>query len=92
MYLMLQQDDPGDYVIATGESYSLADFVAQAFECVGLDWQDHVVTDASLYRPTDIAWGGGNPKLAEKKLGWRAKYKMSDVVGMMVKDKLTASE
>ena len=84
MYLMLQQDDPEDYVIATGESYSLADFVAQAFECVGLDWQDHVVTDTSLYRPTDIAWGGGNPKLAEGKLGWRAKYKMSDVVKMMV--------
>jgi GDPmannose 4,6-dehydratase len=84
MYLMLQQDDPADYVIATGESYSLADFVTQAFECVGLDWQNHVVTDASLYRPTDIAWGGGNPKLAWEKLGWRAKYKMSDVVKMMV--------
>ena len=91
MYLMLQQDDPGDYVIATGESYSLADFVAQAFECLGLDWQDHVVTDTSLYRPTDIAWGGGNPKLAEGKLGWRAKYKMSDVVRMMVEDRVAAS-
>lgn len=91
MYLMLQQDDPEDYVIATGESYSLADFVAQAFECVGLDWQDHVVTDTSLYRPTDIAWGGGNPKLAEGKLGWRAKYKMSDVVRMMVEDRVAAS-
>ncbi|MEM1169656.1 MAG: GDP-mannose 4,6-dehydratase [Cyanobacteria bacterium P01_H01_bin.35] len=84
MYLMLQQDEPTDYVIATGESYSLADFVVQAFECVGLNSQDHVVTDASLYRPTDIAWGGGNPKLADEKLRWRAKYKMSDVVRMMV--------
>lgn len=91
MYLMLQQDDPGDYVIATGESYSLADFVAQAFECLGLDWQDHVVTDASLYRPTDITWGGGNPKLAEEKLGWRAEYEMSDVVRMMVEDRVAAS-
>ena len=88
MYLMLQQEKPIDYVIATGESYSLADFVAQAFQCVGLDWEDHVVTDESLYRPTDIAWGGGNPKLAEEKLGWRAKYKMSDVVRIMVKSRL----
>ena len=91
MYLMLQQDEPTDYVIATGESSSLADFVAQAFECVGLNSQDHVVTDASLYRPTDIAWGGGNPKLAGEKLGWKAKYKMSDVVRMMVEDRMTAS-
>ncbi|NEQ40728.1 MAG: GDP-mannose 4,6-dehydratase [Okeania sp. SIO3I5] len=91
MYLMLQQDEPTDYVIATGESYSLADFVAQAFECVGLNSQDHVVTDESLYRPTDIAWGGGNPKLAEEKLGWRARYKMSDVVRMMVEDKLATA-
>ena len=52
------------------------------------DWQDHVVTDASLYRPTDIAWGGGNPVLAEDKLGWRAEYKMSDVVRMMVEDRI----
>ena len=85
MYLMLQQEELMDYVIATGKSYSLADFVAQAFECVGLDWQDHVVTDASLYRPTDITWGGGNPRLAEDKLGWRPKYKMPDVVKMMVR-------
>jgi GDPmannose 4,6-dehydratase len=84
MYLMLQQDEPKDYVIATGESYSLADFIAKAFESVGLDWQDHVITDASLYRPTDIAWGGGNPTLAKEKLRWRAKHKMPDVVRMMV--------
>ncbi|MDT9225499.1 MAG: GDP-mannose 4,6-dehydratase [Limnospira sp. PMC 1279.21] len=84
MYLMLQQDEPMDYVIATGETYSLADFVTKTFECVGLDWQNHVVTDANLYRPTDIAWGGGNPMLAKERLGWKAKFKMPEVVRMMV--------
>ncbi|PSB39914.1 GDP-mannose 4,6-dehydratase, partial [filamentous cyanobacterium Phorm 46] len=49
-----------------------------------LDWQEHLVTDASLYRPTEIAVGRGNPGKAKEKLGWEAKYKMPDVVRMMV--------
>ena len=61
MYLMLQQEQPDDYVIATGKSHKLQDFVAAAFACVGLDWHEHVVIDASLLRPTDIAVGRGNP-------------------------------
>lgn len=84
MYLMLQQEEAYDYTIATGESHSLEEFVATAFSCVGLDWRDHVVTDASLYRPTDIACGRGNPAKAKEKLGWQAQYKMHDVVRMMV--------
>ncbi len=84
MYLMLQQEEADDYAIATGESHSLEEFVATAFSCVGLDWRDHVVTDASLYRPTDIACGRGNPAKAKEKLGWQAQYKMHDVVRMMV--------
>ena len=84
MYLMLQQDQPDDYVIATGESYKLEDFVAEAFTCVGLDWHEHVVIDGSLLRPTDIAVGRGNPAKARQKLGWQAQYKMNDVVQMMV--------
>lgn len=88
MYLMLQQEQPDDYVIATGESYSLEEFVAEAFACVELDWQKYVVTDASLLRPTDIAVGQGNPRKAREKLGWEAKYKMPDVVQMMLVTKL----
>ena len=84
MYLMLQQDDPDDYVIATGESYTLEQFVEQAFACVGLNWQDHVVTDRSLLRPTDLAISKGNPRKAEEKLGWEAKYKMPDIIRMMI--------
>jgi len=85
MYLMMQQDEPDDYVIATGESCSLEEFVATAFTSADLDWRDHVMVDDSLLRPTDIAVGRGNPSKAKAKLGWEANYKMSDVVHKMVK-------
>ena len=84
MYLMLQQDQPDDYVVATGQSYSLEDLVARAFSCVGLEWKDLVVTDPSLLRPTDLAVSRGNPTKAKEKLGWQAQYKMPDVIKMMV--------
>lgn len=84
MYLMMQQEEPEDYVVATGETAKLQDFVSEAFACVGLNWQDHVVTDASLLRPTDIAVGRGDPYKAKEKLGWQARSKMKDVVRMMI--------
>lgn len=87
MYLMLQQEQPDDYVIATGESCKLEQFVAEAFACVGLNWQNHVVSDQSLLRPTDLAISRGNPAKAKNKLGWQAQYKMSDIVKMMVADR-----
>ncbi len=91
MYLMLQQEQPDDYVIATGESSLLEDFVSAAFASVDLDWRDHVVIDNSLLRPTDLAVGRGNPAKAKDKLGWQAKFKMQDVVQMMVKTRLSNS-
>ncbi|MGK7897215.1 MAG: GDP-mannose 4,6-dehydratase, partial [Xenococcus sp. (in: cyanobacteria)] len=84
MYLMLQQDIADDYVIATGQSYSLEELVAQAFNSVGLNWGDYVITDPSLLRPTDLAVSKGNPSKAQAKFGWKAKYKMPDVIKMMV--------
>jgi GDPmannose 4,6-dehydratase len=84
MYLMLQQEQPADYVIATGESCSLQDFVATAFTAVDLNWHDYVVSDQSLLRPTDLVIGKANPSKAKEKLGWQAKYRMSDVVEMMM--------
>ena len=86
MWLMLQQEQPDDYVIATGESCKLEDFVAAAFAYVGLDWRDRVVIDTSLFRPTEIAVSKGNPAKARKKLGWQAQYKLNDtaVVSMMI--------
>lgn len=90
MWLMMQQDTPDDFVIATGESYSLEKFVDVAFSCVGLKWRDHVVIDETLLRPTDLMVGHGNPAKACKKLGWQARYKMHDVVRLMVNAQLNA--
>lgn len=83
MWLMLQQERPEDYVIATGETHSLEEFVKTAFECVGLNWQDHVTTDKALFRPSEIVVGRGNPAKAFNQLKWKAKFKMADVVRMM---------
>lgn len=91
MYLMLQQNEPDDYVIATGISSKLEDFVAEAFANVGLNWQDHVISDRSLLRPTDLAISRGNPTKAKEKLGWQARYTMPDIVREMVKTRLEKS-
>jgi GDPmannose 4,6-dehydratase len=84
MWRMLQLDEPQDLVIATGEANSLESFVKAAFHELGLDWRDHVKLDPAFLRPTDIARGVGNPARAEKVLGWRAQYRMKDVVRMMI--------
>jgi GDPmannose 4,6-dehydratase len=86
MWLMLQQPEAEDFVIATGVTHTLEEFVAEAFRNVGLDWHDHVMTDPSLLRPTEITVGRGNPSKAHKRLGWQAKFKMFDVVRMMVEE------
>src|SRR3972149_1933619 len=88
MWLMLQQKQPDDFVIATGESHSLGEFAATAFDCVGLNWKDHVVTDLSLMRPPETATGRGNPAKAPRVLHWQAKFRMHDVVKMMMGDEL----
>lgn len=87
MYLMLQRSEADDYVIATGKSYTLEEFVKAAFAYLDLDWREHTVIDESLYRPTEISIGRGNPGKAKEKLGWEAKYQMQDVVRMMVEAK-----
>jgi GDPmannose 4,6-dehydratase len=83
MYRMLQQEDPEDFVIATGQTRKLQDFVAAAFDAVGLDWRDHTRIDQTLFRPTEIMIGRGDASKAADKLGWQPKYKMDDVVRMM---------
>lgn len=84
MWLTLQAAEPDDYVVATGQMHSLEEFAAAAFSAVGLDWQSHVDSDPSLFRPTDIQFSRGNPAKAARKLGWRAKSTMTDVVQQMV--------
>jgi GDPmannose 4,6-dehydratase len=88
MYLMLQKKSPDDYVVATGESHKLSEFIEIAFQILGLNWQEHVVIDKGLCRPTDIAISRGNPKKAWEELGWKAKHKLKDFVGIMIEAKM----
>lgn len=83
MWRILQQNDPEDYVVATGETHTLEEFVAEAFNCVGLDWREHVITDSTLLRPSEIMVSRANSAKAARRLGWHARYKMRDVVRMM---------
>jgi len=84
MWRMLQQDVPTDFVIATGESHSLEEFVAQAFAIAGLDWRDHVSIDPRLFRPTDLETSRADPSRAANILGWQASSHMPDVVKLMM--------
>jgi GDPmannose 4,6-dehydratase len=88
MYLMLQQEQPDDYVIATGASQTLENFVQKAFAELNLDWRDHVVIDPNLFRPTDITLGKGNPTKAKKILGWQAQSCMDEIIKMMIEEKI----
>jgi GDPmannose 4,6-dehydratase len=90
MWLMLQQPSPDSYVIATGHSYTLEEFVGCAFAQVGLDWREHVDIDRSLFRPSDITYSRANPAKAAERLSWRACYTMPDVVRMMVEAEMEA--
>lgn len=86
MWLMLQQDQSEDFVIATGQTSTLQDFIHTVFNAVGLNWEQHTQIDKSFFRPTDIAAGHANPGKAHQKLGWTATYKMSEVAELMVKN------
>jgi GDPmannose 4,6-dehydratase len=85
MWRMLQRDRPDDYVIATGETRSLEEFVSASFRNVGLDPGEHVVLDPSLKRPTDIEGNFADPGKAERVLGWKASARMDEVVRRMTK-------
>lgn len=85
MWLMLQQETPDDFIVATGEAHSLEDFVSVAFEVSGLNWRDHVVSDPSFYRPTDLAWSQGDPTKANDVLGWRSRVHMQEVVSILIR-------
>ena len=84
MWLMLQQDAPDDYVIATGESHSVQELVELAFEHVGLDWRKHVVEDPSLIRPAEVDTLLGDWSHAREKLGWKPEVSFAQLVQMMV--------
>jgi len=84
MHRMLQLESLEDFVIATGVTTSLEEFVAEAFRAVGLDWRRHVVRDPKLTRPSEIACGRADTSRAAERLGWRATHTMPDVARLMV--------
>lgn len=86
MWLMLQQDQPEDYVIASGEAHSVREFVETAFECAGLDWKRFVVIDPKFVRPAEVDLLIGDPRKARDKLGWSPKVKFRDLVRTMVEE------
>lgn len=84
MWMMLQQSNPEDYIIATGKTNPLQDFVDEAFSAVGLDWHDFVDIDSTLMRPSDLEMSCADPTNAFEKLGWKAKIQMPELVQKMV--------
>jgi len=85
MWLMLQQPEPDDYVVATGETHSVKELVELAFRAAGLDWKKYVVTDPALVRPAEVDLLIGNPAKARAKLGWKPDVSFPQLVERMVK-------
>jgi GDPmannose 4,6-dehydratase len=90
MWLMLQQDEPGDFVVATGETHQVRELCEIAFERVGLDWRDHVVIDEQFFRPAEVDLLIGDPSKAREKLGWKPEVGFEQLVRMMVDADLEA--
>ncbi|MCF8043692.1 MAG: GDP-mannose 4,6-dehydratase [Desulfarculaceae bacterium] len=90
MWLMLQQEDPEDYVIGTGETHSVREFVEEAFSSVGLDWREYVEIDPRYFRPADVEYLRCDPTKAKEKMGWEPKVKFHELVKMMVEADMAA--
>ena len=92
MWLMLQQDEPDDYVIATGEAHSVREFCEIAFDIAGLDWKEYVKVDKRFMRPLDVNYLCGDYSKAKKKLGWKPRTMFKQLVKIMVKEDLNRWE
>ena len=84
MWLMLQQDDPGDFVVATDETHSVREFCEEAFGRLGLDYRDHVAIDPRYFRPAEVDLMLGDSSRARRRLGWRPRVGFRELVAMMV--------
>ena len=92
MWMMMQAEEPEDFVIATGETHSVREFAEKAFAHVGLNWEDHVVVDQKFYRPAEVESLIGNATRAREKLGWKPEVSFDQLVGMMVDADLAGLE
>jgi GDPmannose 4,6-dehydratase len=84
MWLMLQRDSPDDYVVATGQTHSVREFLEEAFAYAGLDWRKHVVVDPKYFRPAEVDFLLGDPSKARRVLGWNPRVDFKQLVRMMV--------
>jgi len=89
MFLILQNSKPDDFVIATGKSITLKEFVQKTFEYFNMNYENYVEYDNNLIRPTDLNYSLGDPSKAKKNLNWQPKYFVDDVIKMMIEDELT---
>ncbi len=92
MWMMLQQEEPDDYVIGTGESHMVREFVEEAFSYSGLDWREYVETDPMYFRPTEVDYLLADPIKARGKLGWERRVNFKELVRLMVEADLQALE
>ena len=92
MWLMLQQDEPDDYVVATGEMHSVREFVEATFAELGLDWEEHVSYDERYERPAEVELLIGDPSKARTQLGWEPKVRFKELVKIMVEADLKLAE
>ena len=92
MWMMLQQDKPDDYVVATNETHSVREFVEETFACLDLDWKQHVKHDQRYERPAEVELLIGDPAKAKKQLGWEPKVKFKELVKIMVEADLKLAE
>jgi GDPmannose 4,6-dehydratase len=90
MWMMLQEKEPDDYVIATGETRSVREFLDEAFGCINLDWKKFVDIDQRYYRPTEVDVLQGDASKAKRVLGWKPKIGFKQLVQMMVAADLQA--
>ena len=92
MWMMLQHNEPADFVVATGESYSVREFLLESFGYAGLDWEKHVEIDPKYFRPTEVDYLRGDSSKARRALGWAPETSFKQLVRMMVHSDLRKAQ
>jgi GDPmannose 4,6-dehydratase len=92
MWLMLQQDEPDDYVIATNETHTVREFLEETFACLDMDWNEFVGFDKKYERPAEVDLLIGNPEKAKKLLGWEPKTTFKELVALMVQEDMKLAQ
>lgn len=88
MWKMLQHHEPIDFIIATGETNTLQDFVIEVFSQLNLNWEDHITVDKNLFRPSDLKLGKADPSMAKKLLSWESNVKLKELISILIKEEL----